>query len=75
MSFPEAVDVVAEHSVESLVHTYPRTTVAVTYDYRAEHGDLLFQKVRDEPKGFRQRRPDGKGGWMGSGLASDLPGQ
>ena len=45
--------------------------MAVTYDYRAEHGDLLFQKVRDEPKGFRQRRPDGKGGWMGSGLASE----
>ena len=35
-----------------------------TYDYRDEHGTILFQVVRYEPKGFRQRRPDGKGGWL-----------
>jgi hypothetical protein len=29
-----------------------------TYDYRNEHGELLFQAVRYEPKGFSQRRPD-----------------
>jgi hypothetical protein len=28
-----------------------------------EGGELLFQVVRYEPKGFRQRRPDGEGGW------------
>lgn len=33
------------------------------YDYRDESGRLLFQVVRFEPKAFRQRRPDGKGGW------------
>jgi putative DNA primase/helicase len=37
--------------------------VAATYDYVDEHGKLLFQVVRYEPKGFRQRRRDGKGGW------------
>ncbi len=26
-------------------------------------GELLFQVVRFEPKDFRQRRPDGQGGW------------
>jgi len=26
-------------------------------------GELLFQVVRYEPKTFRQRRPNGKGGW------------
>ena len=37
---------------------------AVTeYDYVDEHGELVFQVVRFEPKTFRQRRPDGKGGW------------
>ena len=36
-------------------------TVA-SYDYHNENGDLLFQVMRQEPKGFRQRRPDGKGG-------------
>lgn len=34
-----------------------------TYDYQDERGKLLFQVVRYEPKTFRQRRPDGKGGW------------
>jgi hypothetical protein len=27
-------------------------------------GTLLYQVVRLEPKSFRQRRPDGKGGWI-----------
>lgn len=33
-----------------------------TYDYRNEKGNLLFQVVRFEPKGFMQRRPDDNGG-------------
>jgi hypothetical protein len=39
-------------------------TIAATYDYNDESGNLLFQVVRFEPKDFRQRRPDGKGGWI-----------
>ena len=38
--------------------------VAATYDYVDEEGQLLFQVVRFEPKAFRQRRPDGQGGWV-----------
>lgn len=34
-----------------------------SYPYVDEHGDLLFEVVRFVPKDFRQRRPDGKGGW------------
>jgi putative DNA primase/helicase len=37
--------------------------ILAEYDYRDENGKLLFQVVRFEPKDFRQRRPDGKGGW------------
>ena len=37
--------------------------IVATYDYRDESGTLIFQVVRFEPKDFRQRRPDGKGGW------------
>jgi putative DNA primase/helicase len=37
--------------------------IAATYDYRDERGDLLYQVVRFDPKGFGQRRPDGKGSW------------
>ncbi|MDR4485375.1 MAG: AAA family ATPase [Nitrospirales bacterium] len=39
-------------------------TIAATYDYQDEVGNILFQCVRYEPKGFSQRRPDGSGGWI-----------
>ena len=36
-----------------------------TYDYANEVGQLLFQAVRfPPPDRFRQRRPDGNGGWI-----------
>lgn len=38
--------------------------VVAAYDYRNADGDLAFQKLRYEPKGFSQRQPDGKGGWI-----------
>lgn len=38
--------------------------IDATYDYRAEDGHLLYQVVRMDPKGFRQRIPDGQGGWQ-----------
>lgn len=44
--------------------TYAPRTIADTYDYRDEQGKLLYQVVRYEPKGFTQRRPDGRGGWV-----------
>jgi putative DNA primase/helicase len=37
--------------------------IVAEYDYQDEKVELLFQVVRYEPKNFRQRRPDGKGGW------------
>jgi len=37
-----------------------------TYDYYDTEGTLLYQVVRFEPKGFRQRRTDPKGGWIWS---------
>ena len=38
--------------------------IIAEYDYRDEKGELVFQVVRFAPKSFRQRRPDGKGGWQ-----------
>ena len=42
-------------------------TLVKTYDYTDGEGNLLFQKLRyidgDGKKTFRQRKPDGKGGW------------
>jgi putative DNA primase/helicase len=40
--------------------------IIATYDYTDESGKLLYQKVRLEPKSFRVRVPDGKGGWRWS---------
>jgi hypothetical protein len=37
--------------------------IVATYDYRDEQGTLLYQAVRLLPKDFRQRKPDGSGGW------------
>jgi hypothetical protein len=40
----------------------PKRIVA-GYPYTDENGVLLYQNVRFEPKDFRLRRPNGKGGW------------
>lgn len=37
--------------------------IVATYDYTDENGALLYQVCRFDPKGFRQRRPDGAGAW------------
>jgi AAA domain/Toprim-like len=46
---------------------FHRTTdhakLVATYDYYREDGKLDYQVLRFEPKAFRQRRPDGCGGW------------
>lgn len=45
-----------------------RPEIAATYDYANEAGQLVLQVVRLRPKTFRQRRPDGQGGWEWRGL-------
>ena len=37
--------------------------IVAKYDYTDAAGALLYQVLRLEPKSFRQRRPDGNGGW------------
>lgn len=46
--------------------------IVATYDYCDVQGELLYQCVRFEPKDFRQRRPDRKGGWVWSIKGVDL---
>jgi len=41
----------------------PERRIAATYQYTDEVGTVLYEVVRHEPKDFRQRRPDGHGGW------------
>ena len=61
--FPEAMRLVANAlGAHPSQEETPRKIVA-TYDYVDATGALLFQVVRFIPKDFRQRRPDGHGGW------------
>ncbi len=46
--------------------TKQKKEIVATYDYVDEQGKLLYQVVRFQPKDFRQRRPDGNGGWIWS---------
>ena len=49
-----------------------KKTIVATYDYvDPETGEIKLQVVRYEPKDFRQRRPDGDGGWNWSVPASE----
>ncbi len=41
----------------------PKPKIVAEYDY-VKDGQLVFQVIRYEPKAFRQRRPDGTGGWI-----------
>ncbi len=38
--------------------------IVATYKYTDAAGSLLYEALRYEPKDFRQRRPDGHGGWI-----------
>jgi|GEM_PF-4354222 len=51
-----------QHGPEERAAGKPK--IAALYDYRDGSGTLRFQVVRLEPKAFRQRRPDGAGGWV-----------
>jgi putative DNA primase/helicase len=42
----------------------PQRRIVRVYNYTDESGTLLYQAVRYQPKDFRQRQPDGKGGWL-----------
>ena len=62
VSFKEALISLAKEA--GLEPESKSKTIVAIYDYTDEEGNLLFQVVRYEPKDFRQRRPDGKDGWI-----------
>jgi 5S rRNA maturation endonuclease (ribonuclease M5) len=43
---------------------FPEPRIIATYDYTDENGTLLYQVLRYAPRDFKQRRPDGNGGWI-----------
>jgi RecA-family ATPase len=48
---------------QGTVSDRPKGRVIAIYDYTDENAQLLYQVLRLDPKSFRQRRPDGNGGW------------
>ena len=61
-------DVVDALKSRGLWEAAPATTwarrIVATYNYTDAAGELLYQIVRFDPKDFRQRYPDGRGGWI-----------
>lgn len=47
--------------------------IGATYDYTDDSGALLFQVVRQQPKGFFQRRPGPDGGWLANLKGTPTP--
>src|SRR5580693_393734 len=65
--FADAKDAVFQIVGRQAVNGRPspkRPRIVATYDYTDEAGQLLYQAVRMDPKDFRQRRPNGNGGWV-----------
>ena len=52
------------HAVAPVRHATPSMKIVTTYPYLSASGQLLYEVVRYRPKTFKQRRPDGKGGWL-----------
>jgi RecA-family ATPase len=44
----------------------PKGRVVATFNYTDENAQLLYQVLKYDPKNFRQRRPDGNGGFIWS---------
>jgi hypothetical protein len=42
----------------------PKSRPIASFDYQDSNGTLLYQVLRFTPKNFRQRRPDGNGGYI-----------
>lgn len=66
--FPAIVQAVGVHASQLMPPRESKPVavmgkIVATYDYRNADGTLRYQVVRREPKDFRQRQPDGNGGW------------
>jgi putative DNA primase/helicase len=74
IGFSEAVDFVGKWAGTPSQMVTPKSTdpgrIVATYDYVDASGTLVYQVLRIEPgpqgerKTFRQRRPNGQGGWI-----------
>ena len=68
LAFSAAVDFLGERygvtPETDVAQPGPQRREVATYDYTDTDRTVIGQVVRYEPKDFRQRRPDGNGGWV-----------
>src|SRR4030095_2963146 len=57
-------DISSENGPRLRTPPAPVGALVAAYDYRDRDGHVVYQSVRYDPKDFRQRRPDGEGGWI-----------
>ena len=63
----------ASRSAVASLHPTASKSIIATYDYTDASGTVVGQVVRFHPKDFRQRKPDGKGGWVWNMAGVKLP--
>lgn len=64
MSWLEVHGYIAKETRNSRAADKPNRRIISTYNYTDADEKLLYQVVRYDPKDFRQRAPDGSGGWI-----------
>lgn len=72
-AFDDVLDAIGLKPADVKAGRLPPGCVAA-YDYRDEHGNVMFQKRRHEPKDFTIWHPDRAGAWCsGMGGAEKVP--
>ncbi len=59
----ELKDLFTDQKQSKAANNFQSKKIIAVYDYADETGDILYQNVRYEPKDFRQRKPNGVGGY------------
>lgn len=59
----ELKDLFTDPKQSKAANNYQSKKIVAVYDYADESGEMLYQNVRYEPKDFRQRKPNGAGGY------------
>jgi hypothetical protein len=59
-----SLDVMIGAAMQAAAERQPKAKIVEVYPYQDRDGTPLYQSLRLEPKSFRQRRPDGNGGWI-----------
>ena len=62
----DAIDRALRDAIAKQQAPKPKGVLTDTFDYTDENAELLYQVLKYDPKDFRQRRPDGNGGFIWS---------